>query len=98
MIEDIEHLRPELQVEAFGDFRILGDREIGVQEGRSGDGVAPEGPRMAGAGNNRIDVEVFVCWVSTEWSAAKRARYRECSKRCLRSRWNYWRSATGGSI
>ena len=56
MVEDIEQFGAELQIEAFGDLRILGDREIGVDESRTGDGVAAKAAWMARARHDWISV------------------------------------------
>src|ERR1700732_3592025 len=47
VVENVEHFGPELQVKLLGDFRILGDREIRVQEIRSRNRISAEAPRMA---------------------------------------------------
>src|ERR1700739_2779463 len=93
MVEDVEHFCPELQIQAFGDSGVLGDREIRVHEGRSGDGIAAQGSWMAGAGNDRIG---FTTWCGR--STAEGAGHRECRKWCCRARWNRRRAASRRSI
>ena len=61
MVEDVEHLASELETEPFGDLSILGDGEVSIEETWAGDGVAPEGSRMAAAGNDGVIVAARGC-------------------------------------
>src|SRR5689334_351597 len=54
MIEDIEEFRAELRVNALGDSRILGHVEVGVDETRAGNGVAPEVAEVTGTGDGSV--------------------------------------------
>lgn len=40
VIEDVKHLRPELQIGSLGEFRVFNHREVGIYEVRTRDGVA----------------------------------------------------------
>src|SRR3984885_4011062 len=69
VIEKVEHLGAELQVEPFGDFRVLDDGEVGVDEVRTGKRIASGVSGMATAGDD------WVCAAARRGrSAAKCAR------------------------
>jgi hypothetical protein len=74
MVEDIEHLGAKLQIEAFGDLCVFGDREIGVDESRSSNGVAAKGPGMARARHDWIRVAAGRCWSAVEQAGYSQRR------------------------
>lgn len=47
MVEDVEHLAPELEIEFLRDLCIFCDREIGVHEIGAGNGITAQVTRMA---------------------------------------------------
>src|SRR5215472_6131746 len=56
MVEDVKHLRAELQIYPLGDVGVLQHGKIGVHEIWPDQGVASERPQMTGPGHDRIIV------------------------------------------
>ena len=88
MVENIEELGPELESKSFRDLRVFGDREIGVEEIGSGDGIAAQGSRMARARDDRINSKVWRSRNIADRNAAEGAGNRERSIRRGRTVWN----------
>ena len=61
VVKDIEYLAAKLEVKPLGDLGVLGDGEVGIQESRASDGVAPEASGMTAAGNSRVVVGASSC-------------------------------------
>ena len=100
MIEYVENFTSELEIESFGNFRIFRDRKIGVDEIRSNDGVASQASRMATAGHDWIDLEIWGSGSRADRYIAERTwdckrSVRRC-RACGNSRRStLWRSVEG---
>src|SRR6202050_1438181 len=90
MVEKVEHLGAELQVEPFGDFRVLDDGEVGVDEVRTGKGIASGVSGMAASGDDRVSAAA-----RRGRGAAKCARNFVGGIGCRGAVWNR-RCAAGG--
>src|SRR5690349_13761470 len=93
MVQQIEHLGAKLDIKSFCNLRVLGDREVGVQEAGSGDGIATEASGMTAAGNYRVVAAARSCR-----GAAKRTRYSKSRTGGRGAGGNCWCPALGRSI
>jgi len=77
MVEDVEHLRAELQVEPLGYPRVFRHRKIGVREVWSHNRISSERPGTTRAGNDGVDLKARRRRVRAQRNVAERARYRK---------------------
>src|ERR1700679_1401708 len=90
MVEKVEHLGAELQVEPFGDFRVLDDGEVGVDEVRPGKRIPSGVSGMAASGHDRVTAAA-----RRGRGAAKGARNLVGRTRCRGAVWNCGCAASG---
>jgi len=76
MIKDIKHLAPELKIESLRELCIFGDREVGVEEARTGNRVAPQTAWVTSTGNYWIDIAAGLRWYIAERARDRKDRTR----------------------